>query len=106
MKIVVFYVPFPSQDEAQKSLELLMAEKLIACGNILTSESLFMWKGEKCKEEEYPVLMKTIVKLIPQLEARIKSIHSYEIPAIIHWKAKVNEDYGQWVYEQVSLIHP
>ncbi len=46
MNITIFYTPFPSKEVAAEVIKTLLAEKLIACGNVVTSDSTYMWLGQ------------------------------------------------------------
>lgn len=43
MNITLFYTPFPSKEVAAEVIKTLLAEKLIACGNVATSDSTYIW---------------------------------------------------------------
>lgn len=103
MKIVLFYVPFPSEEAASETIKVLLSEKLIACGNIVASSSMYGWMGDITSENEWIAIMKTTIFMVEEVENRIKSVHSYDIPAIIHWEVKCNESYGTWVFQQILL---
>jgi len=103
MEILLFYVPFPSLEEAGKVIDCLLNEKLIACAQILNAESHYVWNGVICNEDEFPAIFKTDCQMAISVEKRVNDLHSYDVPAILHWKVSVNEPYGQWVSEQVNL---
>jgi periplasmic divalent cation tolerance protein len=102
MQLVVFYVPCPNEEEAKKLIQTLLHEKLIACGNIIKSSSLYVWDERLEDNSEWVVIMKTVSPLVGPLENRISECHPYQIPAILHWDARCNEKYLAWVSEQVK----
>lgn len=70
--------------EAQKIVQQLLKQHLIACANILGPvESKFWWRGKIDKTDEYLVLMKSNEKLFTKLTQVIKQLHSYEVPEIL-----------------------
>jgi len=101
MKIVLFYVPFPTEEVASETVKVLLHEKLIACGNIVASSSMYCWLGDLTAENEWIAIMKTTIEMVEEVEHKIISIHPYDIPAIIHWEATCNESYGAWIYQQI-----
>ena len=82
------YAPFPDRETAREIAGTLLAEKLIACANILGAvESVFEWNGERASEEEVGVLFKTTAAALEPLIARLGELHPYDTPAIIGWRA-------------------
>lgn len=70
--------------EATKIVRCLLEERLIACANIIGPiSSLFWWKDKIDEATEFLVLMKSSRKLFDKLSARVKAIHSYEVPEIL-----------------------
>ncbi len=103
MEITLFYVPFPTREEANIAIECLLNEKLIACAQILSTQSHYVWEGVNCQEDEFPVILKTDSRKTYEVETKLNDLHSYDIPAILHWKASVNEAYGKWVADRVDF---
>jgi len=95
--LVFFYVPCPDLDSANDVIETLLSKKLIACGNVVSSQSMFIWQGVQQKEEEYIICMKSIPALTQQIQTEILKIHPYEVPAILHWPIESNQAYEEWV---------
>ncbi|MBK9736719.1 MAG: divalent-cation tolerance protein CutA [Saprospiraceae bacterium] len=101
MEIAIFYSPFPDKDTAQKVVEIMVREKLIACGNIINGTSIYEWSGSLASDNEYIVIMKTVLSLMTRVEKRLEELHPYDIPAIINWKASANKAYVLWVESKV-----
>lgn len=97
MALTIFYTPFPSKEIARDVVQVLLSEKLIACGNVISSESMYLWSGQLTSENEYIAIMKTLPEKAEKLTARITSLHPYEVPAILHWQVEANESYYKWV---------
>ena len=84
MKYVVVVVTTSSREEANKIVNALLDEKLIACANVFGPvSSSFWWQGKIDKAEEYLVFMKTEAELFEKITSCIKRLHSYEVPEII-----------------------
>jgi periplasmic divalent cation tolerance protein len=80
------YAPFPDRDTAREVAGTLLAEKLIACANIIGAvESVFEWEGERASEEEVGVLFKTTAATLDALIERLGELHPYDTPAILGW---------------------
>lgn len=102
MKITLLYVPFSDHTSADMVAQILLEEKLIACVNISTIESIYPWQGEICKEGEKIALFKTSIKLETECRKVISAHHPYDVPCILSWQADVNDEYGLWVHGQLK----
>lgn len=82
MALVVLVLVPP--DSAHALARTLVQEKLAACVNVLGGvQSVYRWQGEVAEDPESVLIIKTTEARYPELEARIKDLHSYEIPEII-----------------------
>lgn len=81
-----------TSDEARRLADLLVGEQLAACVNILPPvTSVFRWEpgeGDTAGaavqgEREVMLMIKTSAAAYPQLEARLREEHPYELPEII-----------------------
>ena len=88
--------------EAERISEALVKERLAACCNIVKARSVYIWKDRLCNGKECIVFAKTSEKKAKQCEARIKEMHSYELPAIVFLTAKASKEYGKWVNESTK----
>ncbi len=80
----VLLVTSPTAKQGETIARALVQEKLAACVNIVKPvTSVFSWKDKLCKEQEVLLIIKTRRSLFRRAEARIKSLHSYEVPEII-----------------------
>ena len=81
---IVILVTAKDKQEAEKITQLLLKERLIACGNIVSPvTSLFHWSGEIEKAEECLIVMKSRMDLFSQVAERVKGLHSYEVPEVL-----------------------
>lgn len=98
---VVIFITASSEEEAKSIGDNLVEERLAACVNIVSGlRSLFVWKGEVCDEEEVFLMVKSRRKLIEKIVARVREIHSYEVPEVIALPVVGgSEDYFQWMEE-------
>jgi periplasmic divalent cation tolerance protein len=73
-----------NKQEAEKIAQHLLEARLIACANILGPvSSHFHWSGRIEQAEEYLLLMKSHTNLFEALSAKVKALHSYEVPEIL-----------------------
>jgi len=62
----------------------LVDERLAACVNVFpVMTSTYRWKGIVEQDREQQVLMKTTAERLAALEARVRELHSYELPEFI-----------------------
>lgn len=101
---VLIYTLFGSKAEARKVAKILITEKQVACANhFAPALSQFVWEGEFCEEEEFPVLFKTSHGCSAIAMQRLKALHSYDAPAIISWSADIcDPTYAKWLSEQLE----
>ena len=81
---IIVLVTIATKEEAEKIVQHLLNEKLIACGNIVGPvTSFFRWSGKIERAEEYLALMKSRKNLFAKLSEAVKALHSYEVPEIL-----------------------
>jgi periplasmic divalent cation tolerance protein len=97
MEILIVHIPTPTLDVAQKLATMLIEQQLIACANILQGQSMYIWDANLTCEEEWYLSCKTLPHKIQDVEQLILTIHPYDTPAVIHWGAKCNSSYFDWV---------
>ncbi|PNY81934.1 divalent-cation tolerance protein CutA [Deinococcus koreensis] len=82
MSLVVMVTIPP--ERAHDLARTLVSEHLAGCVNILPGlQSVYRWQGDVAEDPETMLLIKTSGERYPELEARIKSLHPYEVPEII-----------------------
>lgn len=79
----VVLVSAGSVEEAQAIATTLVKSKLAACVNLVPIQSIYTWQGELHQEQEWQLLIKTDLSQFSTLEAKIRELHSYEVPEII-----------------------
>ena len=96
---ILVLTTFPDIDTAQQMSQEMVRAKLAACVNIVPAgQSIYMWKGEICKETEHIAVIKTTDNRYPELELYIKKQHPYELPEIITTPITAgSQDYLTWL---------
>jgi periplasmic divalent cation tolerance protein len=88
---------------ADKIAGALVEEGLAACVNVSTVRSYFIWRGKPSNEREELMMIKTEQRLADKVMARIKELHSYELPEIIALPIIAgDEGYLQWISRSVG----
>ena len=81
---VVVLVTAPNAEVATTLAKTLVAEKLVACVNIVPGlRSIYAWEGKVCDEEEVLCMLKTKRALFTALRERVVALHPYQVPEII-----------------------
>ena len=103
MSVVTVYATFTYPGQAQDIGMTVVEERLAACVNVLQScRSIYRWEGKVETATETPALFKTTLDKADALIARIKELHSYDIPAIVVWPIELlPADFGDWVEDNV-----
>lgn len=95
----------PDRDAAARLARALIEDRLAACVNVLgTCSSIYRWDGGVEEAEEVPVLIKTRAARYPEVEARIRELHPYELPEIIAVPiAHGLPEYLEWVAKETAI---
>ena len=84
MAVSLIYTTCKNADEAALIGRVLVAEKHVACANILpATTAIFEWEGTICSESEAVLLLKTTTDGVATVIERVKALHSYDLPCVI-----------------------
>ena len=100
MKLLAVFTTVASLEAARRMARTVVEHKLAACAQIGEIESFYSWQGEVANDREFRILFKSTEARYPALEAAIRELHDYELPAI-HAQAleRVEPAYGRWIEE-------
>ncbi|MES2999925.1 MAG: divalent-cation tolerance protein CutA [Pseudomonadota bacterium] len=101
--LLAIFTTVATRDEARRMAKAIVERKLAACAQISEIESFYIWKGAVRNEPECRILFKTTAAQYVAVEAAIRELHSYELPAI-HAVAMehVHAPYAEWIEEGSS----
>ncbi|MDW8213501.1 MAG: divalent-cation tolerance protein CutA [Roseiflexaceae bacterium] len=103
MNLIAVITTVGNFEDARKIATALVEQRLAACAQISQIESVYRWKGDIQHEPEFRVLFKTTAARYPDVEAAIRALHPYELPAIHSFAIEhVYAPYGAWVEENTS----
>ncbi|MFT3819980.1 MAG: divalent-cation tolerance protein CutA [Rubrivivax sp.] len=79
----------------------LVQRGLAACAQVSAIESVYTWDDALQQQGEFRLLLKTTARQYPAVEAAIRELHSYELPAIFALPvAQADAAYADWVRRQ------
>jgi len=98
------YMTAGSADEARMIGEVLVAERLAACVNLIGGmTSIYRWQGEIERGEEVVMIAKTTRDRVEALTDRVTRLHSYDCPCIVVLPVEGgNPTFLTWIGEQVG----
>lgn len=105
-RYIIVYCTVPSNEDALRIAEDMVKTKRAACVNIIPGiTSVYRWKGEVCRENEFFLVIKTRESLFESVRDRITAIHPYEVPEIVSLNiADGNTQYLNWVAENTDRV--
>lgn len=91
---------------AERLVESLVEERLIACGNIVPGiTSIYRWQGEVTREAEVLVMMKTASSRVDELLERAAALHPYDVPELLAVAVDGGSaPYCRWVTDETSEV--
>ncbi|MBE9008770.1 divalent-cation tolerance protein CutA [Pseudanabaenaceae cyanobacterium LEGE 13415] len=99
----VILVTAASKSEAEKIARSLITSKLAACVTLFPVQSIYTWQDQIEQSEEWQLVIKSNLDRFPDLEAKIRDLHSYEVPEIIALPIVAgSHPYLHWMSQQVT----
>ncbi len=96
--LILILTTMPDDDRADTMARTLVDERLAACVNVHgPMASTYRWKGNVERDAERQVVIKTTRARLADVEARVRSLHPYELPEFVVLDGKASEGYGAWV---------
>src|SRR5713226_1222521 len=101
---LVVFVTTTNSEEAASIADALVSERLAACVNIIGAvESVYRWEGKIARDREALMIIKTTDERYPELELRIKELHSYSTPEVLALKIeRGSADYLKWLCDSTA----
>lgn len=93
-----------SKEEAERIAQILVQEQLAACVNVLgPMRSVYRWQGNVDSAEEFLLLIKTTALAAAQVQARVRDLHSFELPEILEVTVEGGSaPYLKWIADSVK----
>jgi periplasmic divalent cation tolerance protein len=92
----------PDDERAETWARTLVDERLAACVNVhLPMTSFYRWNGIVERGAERQLVVKTTRGRLGALQARLREIHSYELPEFMVIAVDdASDEYMKWVADQ------
>jgi len=98
MSLIAVVTTVGRREDARAMAASLVERRLAACAQIEDIESFYAWNGAMQNEPECRIVFKTTAARYGEVEAAIRAMHPYELPAIYALPvAPVFAPYAQWV---------
>ena len=92
------------ESAAEELAAAIVGERLAACAQILGPvRSVYRWEGDVQRTREWLIVAKTTISRLPQLTARIRALHRYEVPEIVSVSiAGGDPAYLSWIQRETT----
>jgi periplasmic divalent cation tolerance protein len=100
-EILLAFCTFPEAATARRIARELVEGQLAACGNVLPEiHSVYRWQGKIESSDEALALFKLSANRYPEFEAKLRSLHPYDVPEIIACPIdQALPEYLRWVVD-------
>lgn len=104
MSFVMAYMTAGSREEARAIGRALIEDRLAACVNIMDGmTSIYRWEGAVEESSETVLIAKTREALFDALVARVRELHSYDVPCVIKLPFdEGNPEYLEWLRRETQ----
>ena len=95
----LIYITAETREQAFEIARTLVAERLVACANVVPQIfSFYWWEGRLCEEQEALIVAKTTADKCDKVVARVRELHTYQVPAVLCLPVTGgNPDFLAWV---------
>jgi periplasmic divalent cation tolerance protein len=99
-ELILILTTMPDDARADELAAALVGEQLAACVNVHgPMMSTYRWKGTVERDAERQIVIKTTRARLPAIEARLRTLHPYELPEFVVLGAESSEAYRRWAIE-------
>lgn len=91
-----------SRDEAATIADALVEARLVACAHLAPISSVYEWKGVVEHDDEVLLTAVTRVEHFDAIVDKVRSLHSYELPAITGMALDGSAEYKAWIDAQTG----
>lgn len=102
-EIVLVLTTVSSVQLGEQIAKTLVEERLAACVNIgAAMRSIYRWHGRVEEGEEFQLVIKTTTDRVADIEARIRTLHTYELPELLVVPVRGGgQEYMDWLVGEI-----
>jgi periplasmic divalent cation tolerance protein len=101
--LLAVFTTVATLEDAERMARALVERRLAACVQIQAIQSVYRWQGQVQLDCEQGLMCKTSAERYPALEAAIRELHGYELPAIHALRVdQAWAPYAAWVRASVQ----
>lgn len=98
----IVYITAGDTKNASEIARELVSKRLAACVNMFPISSIFRWNDRIEEQNEIALLVKTDSARLDEIIKAVKSLHTYDLPAIEFWEIGGEPEYLDWVHVNSS----
>jgi periplasmic divalent cation tolerance protein len=103
MDMLAVFTTVSSNDEAEVLARAAVERRLAACVQVEAIHSTYRWHGAIASDPEVRLMFKTSQALYPALEAMLKALHPYEVPAVFALPVvQASAEYEAWMEDAIG----
>jgi periplasmic divalent cation tolerance protein len=93
----IVYITAGNMENASQIARELVSRRLAACVNMFPVSSIYCWKESIAEDHEIAMFIKTDSSRFEEITKLVKSLHTYEMPAIEFWNIEGEKEYLEWI---------
>lgn len=98
----IVYINAGNMENASQIARELVSRRLAACVNTFPVSSVYRWKEKIEEDSEIAIFVKTDYSRFEEITRLVKSLHTYEMPAIEFWGIEGEREYLDWIHVNSS----
>jgi periplasmic divalent cation tolerance protein len=98
----IVYITAGNMENASQIARELVSRKLASCVNMFPVSSVYRWKEKIEEDSEIAMFIKTDSSRFEEITRLVKSLHTYEMPAIEFWGIDGEREYLDWIHVNIS----
>lgn len=103
MDLLAVFTTMANAEQAEALARAAVEQHLAACVQVEPIRSTYRWQGDVVSEPEVRLMFKTTRHHYAALEALLRELHPYEVPAIFALPVvEASSDYAAWVADSLS----
>jgi periplasmic divalent cation tolerance protein len=98
----LIYITAGNMEKASEIARELVSKRLAACVNMFPVSSIYRWNEKIEEDNEIAMFVKTDSSRFEEIIKLVKSLHTYEMPAIEFWGIEGEQEYLDWIHVNSS----